>query len=92
MDIRRTPIGSISRGFTEVDNTHALFLTYRFRTWKFYRSVARNIVSFLLFESVIFLLLVVCLMKEPTAVPKRHMLTIIVRIKKKFCLSLCQSL
>ena len=20
---------------TEVDNTHALFLTYRFRTWKF---------------------------------------------------------
>ena len=25
-------------------------------------------------------------------VPKRHMLTIIVRIKKKFCLSLCQSL
>ena len=25
-------------------------------------------------------------MKEPTAVPKRHMLNIIVRIKKKFCL------
>ena len=31
------------------------------------------------------------MIKEPTAVPKRRMLNIIVRSKKKFCLSLCQS-
>ena len=30
-------------------------------------------------------------MTEPTAEPKRHILNIIVRIKKKFCLCLCQS-
>ena len=36
----------LSAHFKAVDNKHALFLTYRFRTWKFDRSVALNIVSF----------------------------------------------
>ena len=57
----------------------------------FYRSVVLNIVSFLLFESVVFFF---CWLSVWWRSPQRCRnvtgLTSFVRIKKKFCLSLCQ--